>query len=187
MLCVLLSLSLNAWEIQVDEENLKIYTKNVKNGVDQYKADTTLQRDYECVKNVLTHVASYREIFNDDKTFDILENKDDKSYLVYSQIKLSPPFSDRDMSYRVEINEHLDSTSMDAYLVPSQKKEDFVRVKKYHETYAITKLSDHISELSMWGEFDMGGDFPIWLQNMFTVDTPKKIIDTINKKCKAKQ
>lgn len=186
VLGVLVALSLNAWELEVDEENLKIYTKSVKKGVDLYKVDTTLKIDYECIKDTLTDLNLHTKVFDEIKSVNILENKDNKSYIANSQIELSFPFEPRYMRYKFKVNEHLESISIDTYLVPSEKKEGFIEVEKYHETYSITKLSDHISELNMWGEIDMGEEFSKWSQKEFVVDRAKNMLKNIDKICKAK-
>jgi hypothetical protein len=62
--------------------------------------------------------------------------------------------------------------------------EDFVRLTKYNSTTVIEKIANNKTKVVITGFVDFGGVLPDWVQNIFIVDGPIKMIDAAKKRLK---
>lgn len=173
-----------SWELKKETPKFKAYSKG--EGLKSYRIVGTLQADKECVLDYITDLKAYPKRFERVESVEILK-QGQESTTYYVILDIPWPFDDRDAVSQVVVSR---PTQQEIILQSDltthsnkPEKEGYVRVPTFKETYHIKQLAYQNVQVSIEGQADMGGNIPTWIQNLFTVDGPIKVMELMIAHC----
>lgn len=175
------------WELQLENEKIKVYTKDGENdNIKAYKAISTINFPADEIYKVYIDFDNYNKWFEELDKIKLIDSSTTKSkdvYLYYSIIKFPFLFNDRDMITELSI----DKSVKGKYILKSVPKkgepenDDYVRLNKFYQNTELVQVNDSLTSITMEGKFDAGGSVPVWLMNMFVVNSPLNSVENMEK------
>ena len=100
MVAILTTKGQENWELQKEDEGIKVYTAEVEGSeIKAFKAVAVMEGKLSNFVAVLKDVEAYQELFNSNMYSELLEQTDTMQ-IQYSQTKVPWPISDRDGVYQ---------------------------------------------------------------------------------------
>lgn len=180
--CILLLLSANSfsqknWELKVDKEGIKVYTKTAANSA--YKSvktvctiDATLSR----LTAVLLDIEHTVDWVYATKKCNVLKQVSASELIYYSEVSAPWPVSNRDFIVRLWA---VQDEKTKAVSVLSENKPAFlpeydniVRIKQSHSQWVMEPLPNGKVKVEFILQVNPGGNIPAWLINLFATKGP---------------
>lgn len=165
------------WELQKEENGIKIYTRNVSGSpVKEVKAFLQLNASLSSVVAVIRDFENYPLWIYKCAHAKLLKSVGDSDMYYYHITDTPWPVEDRDMVSRVVITQNdkslelkINSTGIPDYL---PKRDGFLRLPKSNTLWILTPIGPNLIQAQYILSIDPGGDVPVWLLNVFVTDGP---------------
>jgi len=174
--------SKETWKLKKNENNIKIYTKDLDNSkIKAYKATTTLNHSITKIKTLLMDPDKFTKWVDRNsytKSFEPGEN-----YVFYHSIFTAPfPVQDRDVVIKAEYKKTENGAIIEHTSAYDKKPvlENTIRVKDTYGKWELIKVSDNQTKIIYLGYSDPSGSIPAWLINSFLIDGPFNSISNLN-------
>lgn len=167
----------SAWELQLNEDNIKVYTKDIKDS--NFKAFRgEVEVDSSLINVVAHHVdlEAMTEWLHDCSESKLVRKVDAHDFYVYQRTSAPWPVSDRDYVIHMNISQNTSDYSVlmtfEAEIQASENNEDCVPVTQLKGYWRFTPKSLNRVLIEYETSADPAGDLPAWLANSFVVDQP---------------
>jgi len=177
------ALSQVLWEIDKNEDGIKVYTQKVK-GSDfkSFKAVVQVDASLEKVIKLLKDVDSYTKWFGYTETSKLLYQEEDVQY-AYLETILPWPYENRDMVYKIKVNQiSSEVTKITLKGIPDYipKKKKIVRMEKANGFFLLTS-SENKTEIVYEFHSEPGSNISPWLANSSIADLPFQTLSGLRK------
>lgn len=166
----------NDWHLKKDEDDIKVYTKNVEcSNFKSIKVECNINARLSQLIAFLLDVSKQHDWVYGNKTSQLLRTVGANEIIFYSEVDLPWPCTNRDYISHIVINQLSPSyVTIDAHTEPDllPRKDGKVRVVKSNAHWDITSLSSSVQKIIYTVEFDPAGSVPAWLVNMFLTKGP---------------
>jgi len=164
------------WVKDTDKDGVTVYLRDYEGSkVKEFKAQTKVNAPIKSILNLLVDIKSYPKwVFNNKNSF-LIENKNNKEYIYYTQIKCPKPTEDRDAVIQFKIVELSDSKcviktiALPKYIA---EKPGIIRVKEFSGGWELTKISENETMVTTQSHTEPSGTVPVWLLNYFITTGP---------------
>jgi hypothetical protein len=173
------------WVLKKDKDGIKVYIRiEPQTGLPEYKGITKITASLASIEAVLRDVEEFPKLFPGTKTAKLLQN-DQGHQICYMTNECPFPFSDRDGIYRSDF--YFDSISgmmtISIIALPDYlpKYSDKVRISTSKGFWTLKPLKDGTIEVVYQQYADPGGNFPIWMIKLCSVNIPFKALKCLRK------
>lgn len=173
------------WELEVDDDNIKIYTKEGESdNIKSYRAISQINHPAEDVYKVYIEFDNYFKWFEELEKLEIFSTSfsDTQDVITYYSIISIPwPFKNRDMVTKLII----EKPEKGKYILTSKpiagkdENDDYVRLNNFYQITELIDNGDGTTKITLEGKYDAGGNVPSWLINMFVVSGPTNAVENI--------
>lgn len=173
------------WVLEHEDERIVVYTKkDSTDNIKTYKAESYIKHPAESIFAVYTDFENYPEWFEELEQILMIDTTFGENYTVYdyySVIAIPWPFDDRELvqSFKTEKLEEGRYLLYSTPLEYSFYNEDFVRVEDFYQRTELIDQGNGTTKILMEGKYDVGGNVPSWLINMFVVSGPMNAVESI--------
>lgn len=172
------------WELEKDEDGIKVYLKEVKgSAIKEFKGVTTIKVTMDTLLAIIKDTDNFDKWIHQCTEPKVL--KAVNFHDTYSrQINDLPwPVDDREIVMFTAISK--DSSKEKIYIsleakpdyIP--KNEDYVRVTKLKGFYLFKALPNGMTEVTWQQHTEPGGSLPVWLINALVVDIPFNSLEAL--------
>lgn len=173
----------DGWKLRKDENGIKVYTKEKEDShIYMYKVVTEISKEPEVVYR---QAVDFRENLQYMKSVDsirFLEHQKDRRYINYMRLKMPWPVKNREMVTEMLVTEDQDGIYIESNDLPEylSKNSRTVRIEDFNEKWIIKEgLNPNESHVTVTGWVDVGGSVPVWVVNLFIVNTPFRFMSGI--------
>jgi len=173
------------WELKLDKEGIKVYTKKVAGSkLKDFKGITTVNISMGKIVAVLKDSPSLTEWMPDCVESKVLKKISDNEYYTYAVTDVPWPISDRDSVVKCTIEEKstgvvvFHAVGMPEY-IPAKK--GMVRVPVIKSYWQLTPKKGDKVEVEYFVHSDPGGKIPDSVINAAAVDQPFKTLKGLKK------
>jgi hypothetical protein len=168
------------WTLKRDKDGIKVYIRiEPITGLPEYKGITKIAAPLASIEAVLRDVEEYPKLFPGTKTAKLLQS-DEGHQICYMTNECPFPFSDRDGIYQSDFyfDSISDITTIRIIALPDYlpKYSDKVRITTSKGFWTLKPLTDGTIEVVYQQYADPGGNFPIWMIKLYSVNIPFKAL-----------
>jgi len=170
------------WELKKNQDNIKIYTRNLNTGIKEFLGETIVNDN---IDNVFSFIMDFNKAnkwmykINSSK---IISPINEKKIYVYFTIKINWPFQDRDLIMEVSntkeeklIKIKLKSQSN---FIPLNDK--YTRIINSNSTWTLEYLDKLKTKISLQSDSDIRG-IPSWITDLFITQSPLYAMKNLQK------
>ena len=178
------------WELKVDKEDIRVYTKNTDNSpLKAVKTVCSINTSLTTLTAVLLDINNSIDWVYATKKITLLKQISPGELIYYSELEIPWPVNNRDFIVGLTVLQD-EKTKMvtvagmnkPSYL-PAYK--DIVRIQQSYSKWEITPLQNGQVKIEYELQVDPGGKVPAWLVNMFATKGPfetfKKLREQVKK------
>jgi hypothetical protein len=170
----------DGWQLRKNENGIKVYTKEKEDThIYMYKVVTKVSVSPE---TFYRQVVDFRENLKHMELVDsirFLDHQTDRRYRNYMHFNLPWPIKDREMVMEMLVTKDQDAIYLESNDLPEYlpKNRRAIRIKDFQEKWTIQngKNQDE-SQITITGWVDPGGALPGWVVNLFSANTPFRLI-----------
>lgn len=164
------------WELQQEENGIKVYTKEVDaSDFKPFKATVLLGNTVEEFVSVLYDIEGMKDWAYKVKSSFLLEKPSDTLQIYYAEAKAPFPYKNRDGVYQNKLKWKSETKTLlvEIEILNDYKNvnEDLVAIKGYGY-WSATLLNTGKLEVTFMMEVDPGGRIPAWMANMVVEESP---------------
>lgn len=169
----------SAWALKQEEEdiNLKIYTRQVEgSSLEEFKGEMLVKTELSAAAALLLDSQAAPQWMHQCERFDIEEQVDELSAVVYFINGAPWPVSDRDAVILTVMSQNPETLVLRADistvkdLIP--ESDDYVRIPHMTGFWQFEPKDDGMVLITYQVHVDPGGSLPNWLANSVVVETP---------------
>ncbi len=180
---VLLAESGEDWTLRKEKNGIQVYTKKrAESNIYKYKVKTqinaSIQKVYEQVIDFKENL-KYMELVD---SLSFLNHREDISYINYMRFDMPWPVTNREMVMEMAVHHHEDSIRLVSNDLPgyAEQNKNYIQVEDFSEEWVIkSNENENITQITIEGWVNPGGDIPAWIVNLFSVRTPFLFISGI--------
>lgn len=166
------------WELQKEDDGIKVYTSVVEGSdIKAFKAETAIEGKLSSFVAVLKDIESFPELFSSNKYAELIEQTD-TFQIQYSQTALPWPLTDRDGVYVNTFKQHYGHKTVTVTVETASgvrpEEDKFTRIEEARGYWRFHPVHHNLVEVTYQMHAEPGGSLPAWVINMFLVDTPIK-------------
>lgn len=176
-----------AWELEHDDEGVKIYTQEMdKSSFKAFRGETNIRSS---LTNIIAHhvdIESMELWLQDCTESEVLRKISDRELYVYQRTSAPWPVSDRDYVFYSKISQDPTTFAVtitfEASTAVNKNDEDCVPVTQLTGYWRYTPKADGYIHVEYETHADPAGDLPSWLANAFVVDQPLGTLEKMRKR-----
>lgn len=173
----------SSWEMAMNKDAIIVYTRVEENSdFKSFKATMKVKGSLKEVIEILKDADNYKAWYGFTKTSKALKKEKDVQYN-YVETIFPWPFNNRDMVYRMSINE-LNSNELLISLkgIPDfiPEKNGITRMQKAEGTILLKSINDKV-EVTYQFHSEPGDNIPVWLANNSIAELPFKTLSGLRK------
>lgn len=184
--CVLPLNAQQDWELQKNEKDIKVYTRDIS-GSDfkEIKANTHFNHSLSEIVGLLTDMSAHKKwIYNCKESRQLKEISPTELYY-YMELKVPWPVSNRDgvvcFKFSQDKETKVVTVSTQAFTGILPEIAGIVRVKKLLASWTFVPQPDGTIAAEYQVNTDPGGSVPAWIVNLFAVTGPYESITKMKK------
>jgi ribosome-associated toxin RatA of RatAB toxin-antitoxin module len=186
LIIFLLPTNIYGWELEKDEEGIRVYTRNVKGShFKTYKAVMRVNASVHTLVNLVKDIQAYPMWIDTCKKGVLLKIVSKNEYLAYTVNNAPWPVMDRDA---IVLNTVLKGPSKGSVMINIEGKHSYlpindriVRVKRIKGYWRFLPLKNGFSEVTYEVHSEPGGNIPAWLLNQIVVSQPFNTLKNMKK------
>ena len=178
------------WQLKVDKEGIKVYTKQMENSpLKAVKTVCTINTSLTILTALLLDINNTPEWVYATKKISLLKQVSLSDLIYYSEIEIPWPVSNRDFIVLLKVTQ--DQKTKVVSVIGDNKPDylpavkNVVRIKRSYSKWLISPLPNGQVKIEYILEVDPGGVIPAWLINMFATKGPyetfKKLREEVKK------
>ncbi|HMC84782.1 MAG TPA: START domain-containing protein [Chitinophagaceae bacterium] len=178
------------WQLKVDKEGIKVYTKQMENSpLKAVKTVCTINTSLTILTALLLDINNTPEWVYATKKISLLKQVSLSDLIYYSEIEIPWPVSNRDFIVLLKVTQ--DQKTKVVSVIGDNKPDylpavkNVVRIKRSYSKWLISPLPNGQVKIEYILEVDPGGAIPAWLINMFATKGPyetfKKLREEVKK------
>jgi hypothetical protein len=186
LLCLPVS-HLLAWELEHDQDGIKIYTQEIPDS--SFKAFRGEVYVSTTLRNLVAHhtdIEQMKKWLQDCEESEVIKRVSDRDLYIYQRTSAPWPVSDRDYVLHSNIDQNPETfvvtMTFEASTQFSKSDEDCVPVTKLTGFWRFTPKQDGRIYVEYETHADPSGDLPAWLANSFVVDQPLGSLEKLRKR-----
>ena len=168
---------LSAWELEQEQDGIKIYTQEISgSSFRAFRGEVTVETT---LRNLVAHHTDIKEMKNwlqDCEESQIIQQTSAQDVYFYQRTSAPWPVSDRDYVLHSHIeqdpNTFIVTMTFEASTRFSKSDEDCVPVIKLRGFWRFTPKEKGRIDVEYETHADPSGDIPAWLANSFVIDQP---------------
>lgn len=168
--------SADPWELQKDQDNIKIYVKkNNNHAVNEVKAVTRFSSSLNGLVAFVKDIAMHEQYIERCKAAFIIKNVNDSELYYYQETEAPWPVSNRYAVIYYKISQAANKTvTIQSHNVTGllPQKANMVEVPALKANWTFTPKGNGVVEGEYYLYVNPGGNIPVWLINLFLVDGP---------------
>lgn len=172
------------WELEVDKDNLKVYTAKVPDSsIKAFRGVSTFNATLNQLVSVITDMDHLHEWVNGAEPSRVIKREGNRQWTYYEN-KIPWPYKNRDgviiQNVVKDNDEHVSiwlTTGNEVEPVHKGK----VRVDDLKGAWLLKKVGENQVELTYQIHFDPAGALPDWVVNMLLTETPEKSLTNLHK------
>jgi hypothetical protein len=173
------------WELQKDENNIKVWTKDVEgSSFKEFKAETTLKTSLENIVSVFLDIPNMSKWYDRVEKVTLHEKITDLEAIYIIDFALPWPVKDRISSVRAKLTYEPGQQKVfvhTAYEPNVIKETDKVLVTKMYSEWILTEQENKTVHIFHKGFMDPEGSLPAWIANAGVKDGPIQSITNLEK------
>ncbi len=171
------SVAQTAWSFEKEEDNIKIYTKEIKNSsFKAFKGITVVKSNLHQLLAIFADANNYTNWFHDCINAHSIEKTGDKTGYTYMEVELPWPLENRDIITKFVVNQNIKTKTVLINLTAAgkklKKKDGLVRVYSLNGFWEFKPLNSGKIEITYQLHFEPRGTIPAWLANSSVIDAP---------------
>lgn len=188
VLLITSSFSQENWELQKEDEGIKVYTAEVEGSdLRAFKATAVMEGKLSSFVAVLKDIEAFPELFSSNNFAELIEQTD-TFQLQYSRTKIPWPISDRDGVYANTFSQHYGfktvTVTVESIDGIRPEEDGYVRMEKAKGFWMLNPVDHNAVEVTYQMHAEPGGNLPAWVINMFLVDSPLKDLKSMRERVK---
>ena len=171
----------NSWNLILDKDNIKIFTKDTNNQSMPFKATTIIDGNIEDIANIISNHKEKHLWAPKLKTVQIHEINKNGVY-IFSEFYSTPwPASDRQFLLKGKIRRQKGVIIFRAKSIDKKEfiEEDHVVAKIKEITLSLKNIEDQKTKMEFIFNGDMNGWLPRWLKRLIQKRWPYKFIESL--------
>jgi len=180
----------SAWEIELEEEGIKIYTQEIEGS--SFKAFRGEVLVKTSLRNLVAHHTDIEQMKNwlqDCIESEIIQKVSGRDFYIYQRTSAPWPVSDRDYVLHSRIDQDPETLivtmNFEASTQFSKSDEDCVPVTKLTGFWRFTPKQNGMVYVEYETHADPSGNLPSWLANSFVIDQPLGSLTKLRKRVEA--
>ena len=177
----------HAWDLEHDEDGIKIYTQEIKDSsFKAFRGETVVKTS---LRNLVAHHTDIEQMKNwlqDCAESELIQQGSGRDFYIYQRTSAPWPVSDRDYVLHSKLdqdpNTFVVTMNFEASTQFSKSDEDCVPVTKLTGFWRFTPKLDGTIYIEYETHADPSGDLPSWLANSFVVDQPLGSLEKLRKR-----
>ena len=182
------ALASNPWELKKDENDIKVYVRDVEGSTfKEYKGETTIKNtSLTAVLDIIFDVDKYDKLFPDLSGQKLVKPMGKYHHVHYTIVHTPWPIADRDNVTELETKVADDGKSahitINAKANMVEKKKGLVRIPEGKGFWKLTENSDNSVTVVYQYHGNPGGSIPSWLANSFVVSHPFETLENLHER-----
>lgn len=177
LLSCLIALPSFAWNLEVESEGVKIYTKEIPgSSFKAFRGEMTLQASLKSLAAHLMDAEAMADWLHDCSKSELISRLEGNEFIVYQEAEAPWPVSNRDYVLHSKIEQDPRSKvvlmSFTAMVEGEKRDDECVRVTDLNGFWRLTPQQGGLVYIEYETHADPGGALPAWLANSFVVDQP---------------
>lgn len=175
------------WNLEKSEDEIKVYVRDIpKTDFKQFKGIANIEASPDALFDLFVDFDNTKNWGYNLMHIEVLKRISSREFIVYYQVDMPWPLSDRDIINQIKITRDSDGggkmvlTALPDYLA---EKADFVRIKKAEGFYLVEPISEKKSKLTYQYYANPEG-LPAWVVNSFITDSPFSTLTKIREEMK---
>ena len=171
------------WNLKKEKNGIQVYTKKrAESNIYMYKVKTQINAS---VQNVYEQVIDFKENLKYMELVDslsFLNHRKDVNYINYMRFDMPWPVTNREMVMEMAVHHHKDSIRLVSNDLPgyAEQNKNYIQVEDFSEEWVIKpNKNENITQITIEGWVNPGGNIPAWIVNLFSVRTPFRFISGI--------
>jgi hypothetical protein len=163
------------WKLKKDEDGIKIFLANNGTAYKSLKVELNVEATLDQLVAFMTDIDRQPEWVYKIRASKLVKTLQPNEFLFYSEVSLPWPLTNRDYVAHIQVEQPSPGlTTIDSRAEPGYMpvREGFVRVYKSITHWEITQVSEQVQKIVYTLNFDLGGQVPPWLVNMFLTNGP---------------
>lgn len=181
-----------AWELEHDDDGIKVYTQDMENSsFKAFRGEVYIQSS---LHNIIAHhmnIESMKLWLQDCSESEIVQKISDREFYVYQRTSAPWPVSDRDYVVHSQVsqdpNTYAVTVTFEASSSISKSHEDCVPITRLSGFWRYTPKKEGRVFVEYETHADPAGDLPSWLANSFVVDQPLGTLEKMRERVENNQ
>ncbi len=189
IICLLYSLQICAqadWEMQRDESDIKVWTKDYPNSdFKQFKAETTMKATLENVVAVFLDIENMGLWYDRVEKVELVEKISEMEGIYILNFGLPWPVADRISAVRAVLSHELGTGTVRVetdYEPGVITDTEVLLVTTMHSEWELTSVGDDFVHVYHKGYMDPAGSLPAWISNSGVKDGPINTLTALKRK-----
>jgi len=185
--------SQNDWQLEVDKNNVKVYTKYYKDtGLKCFRAESVLKVNYKTLLDVLLDIENMDKWYYSVHSVSIAEKISNTQAIYYIKYDLPFPLKDRvtTIKGKIEKNDDTKKARIETFYTPYKKMPEWtdeVIVDNIWGIWDISYKSKEETAIIHEGFIDPKGNLPHWIINESVTTGPTETLKNLVEYIKSKK
>lgn len=187
LITTLFTLSIQAqetWELKKSENSIEVYVRDIP-GTDfkEFKGVAEIKAEPKKVLDLLTDFPQTPKWGYNLNRIQILKKFNPNEFMIYYEVGMPWPLSDRDMVNFVKISRNSNgggTLTLEASSDYKEESPDFVRIKEAKGSYEVSEASAGVSRV-VYRYYANPEGIPAWVVNAFITDSPFSTLTKLRK------
>ncbi|KZY44300.1 MULTISPECIES: START domain-containing protein [unclassified Oleiphilus] len=186
-LCFALTCSANSWNLEHDDDGIKVYTQEIEgSSFKAFRGETSIKSSLHNLMAHHTDISAMELWLQDCAKSEVLRRISNKDFYIYQRTSAPWPVSDRDYVLHANIKQdpktYAVTMTFEASTAVKQNHEDCVPVTQLTGYWRFTPQGDGYIFVEYETHADPSGDLPAWLANSFVVDQPLGTLEKMRRR-----
>lgn len=184
--------SVAAWELEHDEDGIKVYTQEIKgSSFKAFRGETHIRSNLHNLMAHHTNIEAMALWLQDCEKSEVLRKVSGRDFYIYQRTGAPWPVSDRDYVLHAKIDQNPSTYAItmtfEASSAINKNHDDCVPVTKLSGFWRFTPQADGLIFIEYETHADPSGDLPSWLANSFVVDQPLGTLEKMRQRVENNQ
>ena len=174
--------NLNDWELKKNQDNVKVFTRSLDNGIKEFLGETILNSTMDSVFSFIMDFNKANQWMYKIKSSKIITPVNEKTFYVYFTIKMNWPLEDRDLIMEVSNIKEKKIIKIELQSQPNfiPINDKYKRIINSSSIWTLEYLDKFKTKVSLQSSSDIEG-IPSWITDMFITQSPLHAMKNLQK------
>ena len=190
-ICLINPMRAQTWEFVRESEGIRLFVAKIGNtALKSFRGEAEFKGDFVKACSLIGDPYNLKWWGSDVKEIKVLSYEKNKKIRYYVVYDVPWPFTDRDLTADVSLNEDPETGIKTVYSKPLQDgmpdNPKLVRVKNFWQKWTLQSLGNGRVRVTLEGFVDPAGNVPAWVYNLVVIEKPLKLIKAVRKHAQSK-